>query len=418
MTRPFRRTMPNPWFIRVPMAALTIYAILILSLWLRLCLRGMSSSIHWEYVLALTFTVSFQLSVYWLLLFGLYRAFAFNPLFHPDYFKWLSTSCWTHEDPLPNGPMHLAWEDFVIVGVLTLTHYLSATFVEGIKITPARALLLPLVFSLGYLGVNFSNFMLTNRPVAYGIIIPLLLSLYHPSIAVLAAGFVTSLMVCQIGISLLLRRLDLSLKSDIESPLKAIAPNIKLNQNLKIKLTGEVPALGWPHSVLSRKEDRVLIQFWEQTTLSAICAILSGLFIIVLDPDKFRSEEGALSAFLFVLSVFAIIIRLPIYMKAMLPPISFWGRIFTLRPLIPSYDIIFLHPILVVLLNYVFVKSFASFSYFLPEHIVFAIFVFVLSLMTLNCPPRLNRWMLTAKGRLSTPPGNSTSVTYNSERRI
>ena len=53
-------------------------------------------------------------------LLGAYRAIAFHPYFRPGYLRWLKTTPWTVNRPLPLGPLELVPEDGVVLGALVL----------------------------------------------------------------------------------------------------------------------------------------------------------------------------------------------------------------------------------------------------------------------------------------------------------
>ncbi|MCA9232074.1 MAG: hypothetical protein KDA57_15605 [Planctomycetales bacterium] len=52
------------------------------------------------------------------MLYGAIRVLLYHPVFDSDYSKWLATTPWEPELPLPKGPIHLVWGDGVIVAVL------------------------------------------------------------------------------------------------------------------------------------------------------------------------------------------------------------------------------------------------------------------------------------------------------------
>jgi len=50
-------------------------------------------------------------------LYGLYRVWAFHPAARPGYYNWLCRTPWTSRKPFPLGPIHLVWQDLVILGL-------------------------------------------------------------------------------------------------------------------------------------------------------------------------------------------------------------------------------------------------------------------------------------------------------------
>src|SRR6266487_2602254 len=51
--------------------------------------------------------------------YALYRLWRFHPACNQPYAAWLKLSPWTADKPLPLGPIHLVWQDAVVVGALT-----------------------------------------------------------------------------------------------------------------------------------------------------------------------------------------------------------------------------------------------------------------------------------------------------------
>jgi hypothetical protein len=52
-------------------------------------------------------------------IYALYRLVRFHPACNRPYAAWLRLSPWTSARPLPLGPVHPAWQDAVVIGVLT-----------------------------------------------------------------------------------------------------------------------------------------------------------------------------------------------------------------------------------------------------------------------------------------------------------
>src|SRR5437867_2383985 len=60
-----------------------------------------------------------SLTVLWLAAgaYGAYRVFAFHP-YDKSYGSWLATTPWSNRKPLPLGPVHLAIQDVLMVGLV------------------------------------------------------------------------------------------------------------------------------------------------------------------------------------------------------------------------------------------------------------------------------------------------------------
>ena len=92
-----------------------LYLVLVAILLTYTAIHGGDSRKAWE-------NASANLEVWGILVSGLCggtRALCFHPVEIRSYGKWLSRSPWKYPQPLPLGPMHLVWQDVLIVGVQT-----------------------------------------------------------------------------------------------------------------------------------------------------------------------------------------------------------------------------------------------------------------------------------------------------------
>src|ERR1043166_456619 len=74
--------------------------------------------------------------------YALFRLGRFHPACNHGYAAWLKSSPWTPDKPLPFGPLHLVWQDFVVISAITLV---------AIWPSHADAALPAMVFGLVYL---------------------------------------------------------------------------------------------------------------------------------------------------------------------------------------------------------------------------------------------------------------------------
>ena len=233
MIGPFRKTIPNPWFHRGP----TILA----ALWLTIGTPAVVLfDISWHGFLTKTLLLAYYVLCYWLVALGAYRAGAFNPLFKRDYFRWLSTSTWTADRPLPYGPMRIVWQDVVVIGALCLMVGLVSNLYGPVRsyiiaddLGMPPWLILAVIFFGLYLGVNGFMFMLTIRPVAYAMIIPVMVGLCFGNVLALVLGLAVSLAVSQMGIRMLLTRLARTFRGEIDEPLAALFPDVRRASSMK-----------------------------------------------------------------------------------------------------------------------------------------------------------------------------------------
>ena len=77
-----------------------------------------------------------------------YRLAAFHPALRPGgYYKWLSGTPWTSAKPLPLGPIHLVWQDVLLVGIVV------GVFWPRLQVDTLRAVQVFLGFYLVGLGI-------------------------------------------------------------------------------------------------------------------------------------------------------------------------------------------------------------------------------------------------------------------------
>ena len=51
--------------------------------------------------------------------YAVYRLVRFHPVCNRGYRAWMTLSPWTADKPLPLGPVHLVWQDAIVIGALT-----------------------------------------------------------------------------------------------------------------------------------------------------------------------------------------------------------------------------------------------------------------------------------------------------------
>ena len=124
-------------------------------------------------------------------------------------------------------------------------------------------------------------------------------------------------------------------------------PNLNLNTDLS-KLGGQGEPCGWPY-------DRMLREIGDEQGIhrldAVLCCMLGGWWLFVLTsliPDP-RNRLGALSMAFGLTTIVCTLARIGIYVQGYQSPLSLWGRIVTLRLIIPGYDQVFVAPICALL---------------------------------------------------------------------
>jgi hypothetical protein len=111
-----------------------------------------------------------------------------------------------------------------------------------------------------------------------------------------------------------------------------------------------------------------------------------------------RERSAVIAMIAIVVIICAPQVRLFIYVRGYRSPISFWGRIWTFRWIIPGYDQVFVGPVcsfagavmVLILLRYQLV----------PIDVCFPVAAGVAVLLALITPPRLRRWRLIGEHRI------------------
>jgi hypothetical protein len=326
-----------------------------------------------------------------LMAYGMYRAGSFHPFFRVGYRQWLETTPWTLGKPLPVGPAHLVWEDVVIVAAMGLPEWLPG------DVHPLASYCVAIGGYLLSLSISFSQTGAWGYQFAVLFGVGLALRLWRERPEVYASAALVSYLVGLIGLRRSLRHW----------PWVNLKP-IDLNQQVNaIKAT----MLGWPFDKLGPRNEpppRPLDGWGKLFT-----ALVAGWWCYVLEhvvPDpggQFMMVRGAVMN----ISLFMISIRLTTTIAGYAPPISLAGRIARFRPLIPSYDQIFLTPIAAALA--VTLGPGALEHAAIPRDVAIAVCA-TLALMALWLGgPERQTWQLTARHRVT--PGIHGGSNKNGE---
>ncbi|HEY2159168.1 MAG TPA: hypothetical protein VGH33_26310 [Isosphaeraceae bacterium] len=265
-----------------------------------------------------------------MMIYGAYRAMAFHPFFRPGYRKWLETTPWRWGKPLPVGPAHPVVEDAVIVAAAGLPAWLAG------DLHPIASYAMALVGYLVPLGFTFA------RTGAWGFQFPLLLGLglalrlCQGRPAYYGAAVLASYAVAMIGLARSLRRWPwVEIESLAYDPTKGFV------------VEGKPGPLGWPYDRLGPRHDPPPRRL--DVLDKVLLALLAGWWCYAL--EHVLGRDGPLFVRMFVvMNVTWILsaVRLGTTASGYAPPISLFGRIARLRPLIPSYDQVFLAPLAAV----------------------------------------------------------------------
>jgi len=255
-------------------------------------------------------------------LYGGHRVATFHPAGDAEYRQWLALTPWTPKHPLPMGPLHLVLQDLVVIAAsMALT-----------RIEDARVLYVPIVFLSTYAFCLACSVWATGQKVmAYllgGGLGAVVLFVQVPASALMAAAATVALTPLAIRRSLAAFPWELPWYADGRSWQQ-------MNDEHKQKQTG------WPFDVFSPKPPRPWISLVDGVGLS----LLIGWWYFAVFWQSEPAFRGVLIAVLAQTGLVGAIVRTAMYLANHRPPISFWGRITTLRPWQRGFDHIFLTPL-------------------------------------------------------------------------
>jgi len=307
--------------------------------------------------------------------YAVYRLVRFHPASNRGYREWLTLSPWTADKPLPLGPVHLVWQDAVVIGAL-------------IAIAKWYAHVNPLV-PAGMFGLVYGGGMTT-----------LLLDVTSCWASCLVLGFLWPALMLPAVSGWPMIGLIVALFAVIwhgyRKSLKAFPwPNRSEKSIWRIELPiGGMSNVGWPYARLSPKFSSPPVPISASFFISILigwwyyCAIL-------------RFQFPPMPEMIVVFAALAALFRLLGYCASVAPSFNLWGRLVRGRFIVPGFDKVFLTPLAVVLLAIVgdVVINRSGTWYPEAEACMFALLWFVL----LGGGPTHRKWILTGQHRYRLP---------------
>jgi hypothetical protein len=307
---------------------------------------------------------------------GVFRIARFHPRRNPTYGNWLAGTPWRPGVRLPLGPVTMVWEDLLLVAPLSVLAVADAHLPWWT----------PLVgFVLGYALVALGCLPAPrNRWPTIGVFALASLPVYwHQSQILLCVTMV----VISVLAHLVVARSLIGFPWDLGDSMRA----------LKRQPLAGVP---WPLNRIGPAEPRkpipaevgfagaLLVGWWAYVLLSDLAELdMLREFVLPLIVIKQIPVLGAAAA----------LARLLIYCAFYWPPISWRGRLFTGRWIIPTYDYVLIAPLLMFGASYYLPRLLAE---SLPLPLVGAITLALIAAIGFNAGPTLRHWQLTGHHRL------------------
>jgi len=324
--------------------------------------------------------------------YALYRLWRFHPACNLGYAAWLKSSPWTSAKPLPLGPVHLVWQDAVVIGVLACLARWHA------HIGPALPVI---VFVMGYL-IAMSLLLAFTRTWLPCLLLGFLWP--APMLPVMrglptAGALEAIVLVLWYGHRKSLRafpwRRGGSDDADSGRPERA-----KSLLELEIRIDGlsktaaRASSLGWPFQWLSPKVGSSPIA---SSTCIAVSALLGWWTYCAMVGLGMPSSPEAIQLF----GVVAALLRVAIYCSGLEPSFNLWGRFGSGRIIVPGFDRVFVTPLIAIALTTaggVIIRHAGSW-YPVATAFVVALVCFAL----LSGGPAMRRWVLTGQHRYRSP---------------
>jgi hypothetical protein len=314
-----------------------------------------------------------------------FRIVHFYPVCNRPYRQWLRNTPWSSSRLLPLGPVHLVWQDGVVLTVMALLAYLQPPDLNPLHLVT--------IFLVAYQALLALNFRATGQwalfyAVAFGL--GLVVRLWHyPWAAMATAVLVYPLAYAGLRRSQANFPWDLSWQEELHRGLSGQG---------KGYLAGEADMLGWPFERLWPKLPKGMRGI--STRDAILASLLAGwwLYAVASLPSDAGLRLGIVLTVHLAAVALLVACRLVAYRTGHKPPINAWGRLWTFRWIIPGYDKVFLGPLAAVLIG-VLLPEFSVAQGLEPE-IALPLSLSVAMLACFCIGPSLLDWHLTGQHRL------------------
>lgn len=398
-------------------------------------LTFVAEHLPWEQVAVMGAPLRFLLVSAYAFFGGCWRATAFSPTARSGYVDWLTTTPWRAGRPLPFGPATLVWRDAAAVvvlglmlaagiglrsveipaidngdfdpaflrGALDVTGWVAGTVHPWAGLTVFGVIWCGTFFLVGHAWLATTQ--LKHEPWLRRLGLALLPFAAFPRFEVLQmlAVLAAVTVVNQIGQRRQLRRL----------PYERVGLGRDWADWSKRQATAVVgtafgrvgPDTSEPEPVAALIVNRAVLAWWLTAVFDVIHREADGAATAgrVLAGDWFDAEGNRMVLIVWgVIAAGMLIARLARYRAGYGPPISLWGRVRSLRPILPGYDQVWVVPFLIVVFAILGPRLLASAG--LPMGAVLGGSVFTLTVLGRLGPPSIDTWRHTGRHRVTPPP--------------
>ena len=313
--------------------------------------------------------------------YAVYRVTSYHPLCSIGYCRWLCRTPWSIDKPLPLGPVHLVWGDLAILMVLILMAHFNTPFAPFMMTGPV------IIFLSVYLIIHWLTLGTQRVRIVVVSLFLAPFAIYPFKNPYVAVPILTGLYVlCYIGLQSFLRDFPWNTKywkADLVQELRKQAIRLRV--------------IGWPFRFLN---------IYEAPGISVRAAVLLSLLLTWwLHVIRWTVDKPYHLALVGLFACVAALVRTGVYAGTCWPPISFLGRIWTGRLIIPQYDKVFLAPLCVLLAGTLLPSVLVRIG--MSSVWSFELSFFAVLFLALSLPPKLRDWRLTGAYRI---PANIQST--------
>lgn len=331
------------------------------------------------------FGILIFIAVLIMIAYGFERIKIRHPLTNSSYLTWLRSTPWTPHQPLPLGPLHLVWQDFLIM-IFTAACVGWTGLLD--PIIPSFAMVL--VFSIMLLLAFPPRDARAPRPFPWRGYLAFLL------LPIPAIWWLNDWAMCltALGVYLLSEdKLRISLRAVPWVP-KPELPIPKLDFPWN-RIGPAAPDIKRPIPISSAFLYSVGFAWW-------IFAITHTILVTFRQPE----DAGAMAAIVFGFGCFSSLGRWLLYIANRGVPISGLGRLFTGRLIIPAYDRVLIAPLCIFLITCFFaiILTLPNKPSDLSNRIIFPVAMGTILFALLSIGPTLRNWILTGGYRIPMPP--------------
>jgi hypothetical protein len=347
LTGAIRRSLPPPLYVVIAVVLLCVVEAIWFSVWLSIRKIGAPADVLNAFVQIRDGLIAFLLVAY-----GVFRVVAFHPLFLRDYSTWLERTPWQPGLPLPLGPVRLAWPDLIVAGGLALLLEDQRELLVPLdrRMSAVTGLLLFMQAHATMLAI--AVWLSRPRGLAYAaaflIALGARLSLWSPLAGV--AALVAAIVTAHVGLNQSWSRFPWVETSDWLARLKTGWRTMQMQSGQGFAddpAPDRVPPtqLGWPFGICSPYVAPEMISTREKMLLAALLGFWIHALLAPVPPDV---VHGISWFILFCGGMVVLVSRLATIGDNHLPPINLAGRFFTLRWIVPRYDMIVIPPLCMV----------------------------------------------------------------------